>query len=53
MTLTVPPTENRFVISADWDTYLKMLDAIGDRAVRVTFDNGRLELMSPPCRWSL
>lgn len=39
--------ESRFVISASWQEYLKYLEAVGDRPIRVTFDRGRLELMSP------
>ena len=35
-------------MSADWTTYTKMLDALGNRsAIRLTYDRGTLELMSP------
>ncbi|MFA5505269.1 MAG: Uma2 family endonuclease [Vulcanimicrobiota bacterium] len=47
MTISLEPLENRFVMTADWDTYEKILEAVGDRPVKVTYDNGRLELMSP------
>jgi Uma2 family endonuclease len=30
-----------------WDLYQRMLDEIGDGNTRLTFDNGRLEIMSP------
>jgi Uma2 family endonuclease len=33
--------------AADWVTYQKFLDAVGDRNVRITYDRGNLELMSP------
>ena len=39
--------ESRFFISATWQEYLKYLEAVGDRPIRVTFDRGRLELLSP------
>jgi Uma2 family endonuclease len=32
---------------ADWDTYQAMLLAVGDRPIRITYDRGVLELMSP------
>jgi Uma2 family endonuclease len=38
---------NRFVTFTDWNGYLKFLDAVGDGPTRVTYDTGRLELMSP------
>lgn len=38
----------RFVIrDADWHTYQSLLAALGDRPIRVTYDRGVLELMSP------
>jgi Uma2 family endonuclease len=39
--------DNRFVTSASWDEYSKFLAAVGDRPIRVTYDRGRLEIMSP------
>lgn len=47
MTLTLPAQENRFVMAADWGTYEKILDAVGNRSIRVTFDGSMLEIMSP------
>jgi Uma2 family endonuclease len=32
---------------ADWATYEKFLAAIGDRGIRCTYDQGRLEIMAP------
>ncbi|MBI3268456.1 MAG: Uma2 family endonuclease [Planctomycetes bacterium] len=41
-------TEQRFLLeAADWLTYRRILEALGDRHVFVTYDRGRLELMSP------
>jgi Uma2 family endonuclease len=54
MNLIVPPrtaspsVEQRFLLHAvDWQTYEKLLDAVGDRHVRLTYDRGTLELRSP------
>src|SRR5438552_66424 len=33
--------------NASWDLYTKLLRDIGDRPVRITYDRGRLEIMSP------
>lgn len=42
------PSDRRFVLeSADWSTYLRLLEALGDRHIFVTYDRGRIELMSP------
>jgi Uma2 family endonuclease len=39
--------EQRFVLrGADWQTYQGILKALGERPVRVTYDRGRLELMT-------
>ncbi len=41
-------TDRRFVIHGlDWEAYDKILDAIGDRHIFVTYDRGSLEFMSP------
>lgn len=32
---------------ASWEFYERLLKEIGDRPIRVTYDNGRLEMMSP------
>jgi Uma2 family endonuclease len=40
--------ENRFVIEGvSWQEYEAMLEWAGDRPLRITYDHGRLELMSP------
>jgi Uma2 family endonuclease len=31
----------------DWECYEKFLDAVGKRSLRLTYDRGRLEIMSP------
>jgi Uma2 family endonuclease len=33
--------------TADWNLYDRMLSAVNDRHVRITYDRGRLELMAP------
>ncbi|HEY3998007.1 MAG TPA: Uma2 family endonuclease [Candidatus Xenobia bacterium] len=38
--------ENRVLLHTTWRGYLKMLEAIGDSKVRVTYDRGRLEIMT-------
>ena len=46
--LPVDPPIQRFLLSGiTWDRYEAVLQAIGDRAIRVTYDRGSLELMSP------
>ncbi|MBI3273380.1 MAG: Uma2 family endonuclease [Planctomycetes bacterium] len=41
-------SDQRFLLgSADWGTYRRILEALGDRHVFVTYDRGRLEIMSP------
>src|SRR5438132_1059347 len=38
----------RFVFdSVSWDDYEAMLRIVGNRPIRVTYDQGRLEIMSP------
>ncbi len=45
---SVPPSAQRFVVhGVNWQTYEKVLDAFGDRPIRITYDRGSLELMSP------
>jgi Uma2 family endonuclease len=42
--------ERRFVIpGVGWDGYQTLLDLIGDRPIRLTYDRGDVELMSPLC----
>jgi hypothetical protein len=39
----------RFVLwQVGWDVYEKIVDALNEEHVRVTYDRGDLELMSPP-----
>jgi Uma2 family endonuclease len=38
----------RFLLQGvNWQTYEKILEAIGNRPVRITYDRGNLELISP------
>jgi Uma2 family endonuclease len=55
-TLSRPPAPSspslddvqHFVLEdASWEFYEKLLSEIGDRPIRVTYDEGRLEIMSP------
>jgi Uma2 family endonuclease len=55
----LPPSESgeqRFVLDAvEWASYVKIADGIGERHVRVTFDQGSIELMTTSYRhewWS-
>ena len=42
------PSEQRFVLDdVDWQFYEDMLRRVGDQHVFITYDRGRLELMSP------
>lgn len=44
---TLEPTqEQHFVLDTDWEGYLKISDAVGERQIKVTYDRGRLELMT-------
>jgi Uma2 family endonuclease len=43
--------DQRFLLTdVSWDFYEHLLDELGDRRVRVTFDRGALELMAPTYR---
>jgi Uma2 family endonuclease len=43
-----PTGEQRLLLHAiDWRTYEKFLDAVGDRAIRLTYDRGNLEIVTP------
>jgi Uma2 family endonuclease len=48
--------EQRFVLDAvDWASYVKIADGVGERHVRVTYDQGSIELMTTSYRhewWS-
>jgi Uma2 family endonuclease len=49
----IPQTspDERFVLwNVDWKTYENLLDNLGDRHIRLTYDGENLELMSPS-RW--
>jgi Uma2 family endonuclease len=44
----VAPEPARFVFEdVSWDDYEAMIRIVGDRPVRVTYDQGRMEIMSP------
>ena len=46
-----PAAENRVVLGdIDWDTYVKLADALADRPVRLTYDQGMLEIMTTSLR---
>ncbi|MHB1425195.1 MAG: Uma2 family endonuclease [Gemmataceae bacterium] len=48
--LVQPPAAlpQRFVVhGVNWQTYEKALEAFGDQPIRITYDRGSLELMSP------
>jgi Uma2 family endonuclease len=51
MTLADPPISQQFLLEdADWQFYEALLRRIGDRRIFVTYDSGRLEIMSPSYR---
>lgn len=52
MTTVAPPTsvsdqQHMVLHEVSWQFYEHLLDEIGDRPIRVTFDNGSLEMMAP------
>jgi Uma2 family endonuclease len=48
MTTAAVPSEQRFLLdNVDWRFYESLLTNLGDRHVFVTYDRGRVELMSP------
>jgi len=47
MTLIKPEQCALFVLDTDWSGYQKILEVVEERPIRVTYDRGRLELMSP------
>ncbi|HEY8667984.1 MAG TPA: Uma2 family endonuclease [Tepidisphaeraceae bacterium] len=54
MTAIATPTEQRFILDhADWDLYESLLRGVADQHVFLTFDRGRLELMSPSWKHDL
>jgi Uma2 family endonuclease len=38
---------SRFELATDWSGYQKILEVVGERSIHVTYDRGRLELLSP------
>jgi Uma2 family endonuclease len=42
-----PTSGQRFVASTDWKGYLAILEAFDERRVKITYDEGALELLSP------
>ena len=42
-----PPTDRFVFWAVDWAFYEGLLALIGDRRIRVTYDRGKLEVMSP------
>ncbi|MBW3540097.1 MAG: Uma2 family endonuclease [Planctomycetes bacterium] len=49
--LPLLPDEQRFLLTnVSWEFYERLLEELGDRHIRVTFDRGNLELMSPSYR---
>jgi Uma2 family endonuclease len=48
MSITQTPREKRFLLyDIGWQGYQQLLDILGDRPIRVTYDRGNIELMSP------
>jgi Uma2 family endonuclease len=48
MTLLDPPISQQFLLEdADWELYEALLQRVGDQHIFVTYDSGRLELISP------
>ena len=54
MTVAYPQAERRVVVNGvSWQLYQQMLAEIGDGHTRLTYDQGRLEIMSPTPRHEL
>ena len=47
MAITIPEPGNSFIATVDWDGYLKLLDKLPPNRVRVNYDCGKVELVSP------
>lgn len=48
MATSIEPTAQHMVLyDLSWDAYSKLLDALGDRRLRHTYQDGTLEMMSP------
>ena len=41
-----PDLQDRFLLDTDWEGYLKISEVVGERPIRVTYDCGKLELMT-------
>jgi Uma2 family endonuclease len=51
MTVVAVPDEQRLRLSfVSWNTYLTYSNALGDRPIRVTYDRGEMEILSPSSR---
>lgn len=48
--IVTPSAQNRLVTDTDWDGYLRFLNAVGERRIRVTYDGTMVELMTPSGR---
>jgi hypothetical protein len=47
-TVSHPPTPSRFLLyGVSWETYVALRDAPENYSVRMTYDRGELEMMSP------
>ncbi|MBI3927554.1 MAG: Uma2 family endonuclease [Armatimonadetes bacterium] len=42
-----PEVVERFMTWTDWEGYLHILEGFKDRRIKITYDRGRLELLSP------
>lgn len=47
MSIEVEVREQRFLTWTDWEGYLRCREALDETGVRITYDRGRMELMSP------
>lgn len=41
------PGQSIFLPNVSWETYCALVDDVGEDHIRITFDNGRMEIMSP------
>src|SRR4051794_36538597 len=44
---SVDDVEHVVLEDASWELYTQLLQNIGNRNIRISYDNGRLEMMSP------
>ncbi|MBM3465358.1 MAG: Uma2 family endonuclease [Armatimonadetes bacterium] len=47
MSIHVQPREQRLLTHTDWNGYLQCREALDETGVRITYDKGAMELMSP------